>query len=87
LGVIVRLNVEIESVFSDDDFAYHEFISKDVLQTGKRNTQRIERKHLTFRTRLKRLARRTICYSKSWDMHTVVFGLLINVIEFGRKLV
>ncbi|MCL1970650.1 MAG: IS1 family transposase, partial [Candidatus Bathyarchaeota archaeon] len=29
--------------------------------------QRIERKHLTFRTRLKRLARKTICYSKSLE--------------------
>ena len=81
------LNVEIKSVFFDDNFAYHEFIPKDVLQTGKRNTQRNERKHLTFRTTLKWLARRTICYSKSWDMHTIVFGLLINVLEFGRKLV
>ncbi|MCL2291488.1 MAG: IS1 family transposase, partial [Candidatus Bathyarchaeota archaeon] len=42
--------------------------------------------HLTFRTRLKRLARRTICYSKSLDMHKIVFGLLINVLEFGCKL-
>jgi insertion element IS1 protein InsB len=75
------------AVFFDDNFAYHDAIPEGVLFTGKRNTQRIERKHLTFRTRLKRLARRTICYSKSWTMHTIVFGLLINVLEFGRKLV
>ncbi|MDR1992573.1 MAG: IS1 family transposase [Nitrososphaerota archaeon] len=37
--------------------------------------------------RLKRLARKTICYSKSWDMHTVVFGLVINVLEFGNELI
>jgi insertion element IS1 protein InsB len=79
------LNVEIEVVFSGDNFAYHEAIPKNILFTGKRNTQRIERKHLTFCTRFKRLARKTICYSKSWDMHTIVFGLLINVLEFGRK--
>ena len=59
----------------------------EVLTVSKKFTQRIERKHLTFRTRLKWLARRTICYSKSWDMHTIVFGLLINVLEFGCKLV
>jgi insertion element IS1 protein InsB len=74
-------------VFSDDNFAYRDAISTDILFAGKRNTQRILRKHLTFRTRFKRLARRTICYSKSWDMYTIVFGLLINVLEFGRKLV
>ncbi|MDR2699966.1 MAG: hypothetical protein LBC12_04045 [Nitrososphaerota archaeon] len=33
------------------------------------------------------MARRTICYSKSLDMHTVLFGLLINVLEFGNKLI
>jgi insertion element IS1 protein InsB len=87
LSLLSKLNVEIIAVFSDDNFAYHDAIPEGVLFTGKRNTQRIERKHLTFRTRLKRLARRTICYSKSWTMHTIVFGLLINVLEFGRKLV
>ena len=31
---------------------------------GKRNTQKTERKHLTLRTRIKRLARKTICFSE-----------------------
>ena len=86
-GLLLGLRVEIVAVFSDDNFAYHEIIPKNILHTGKRNTQRIERKHLTFRTRLKRLARKTICYSKSWEMHAILFGLLINVLEFGCKLV
>jgi len=86
LVLLSELNVEIEVVvFLDDNFAYHGAILKNILFTGKRNTQRIERKHLTFRTRLKRLARKTICYSKSWNMHTIVFGLLRNVLELGRK--
>ena len=63
LALLSGLNVEIIAVFSDDNFAYHDAMPVNVLGTGKRNTQRIERKHLTFRTRLKRLARRTICYS------------------------
>jgi insertion element IS1 protein InsB len=87
LTVLSKLNVEITRVFSDDNFAYHDAIPRDILQTGKRNTQRIERKHLTFRTRLKRLARKTICYSKSVEMHKTIFGLLINTLEFGCKLV
>ena len=86
VGLLYSLNIEIVRVYSDDNFAYHDIIPKNVLQTGKRNTQKIERKHLTFRTRLKRLARKTICYSKSVEMHTILFGLLINVIEFERKL-
>lgn len=32
----------------------------------------IERKHLTLRTRIKRLARKTICFSKSIFMHDKV---------------
>jgi len=47
---------------------------------------RIERKHLMFRTWLKRLARKTICYFKSLEMHKTLFGLLINAIEFACKL-
>ncbi|PZV04645.1 MAG: transposase, partial [Leptolyngbya sp.] len=53
---------------------------------GKRNTQKIERKHLTLRTRIKRLARKTICFSKSVLMHDVVIGLFINRYEFGLSI-
>jgi len=79
-------NLEIEAVYSDDNWAYHDIIPAGLLKTGKRNTQRIERKHLTFRTRLKRLARKTICYSKCATMHKIMISLLINVLEFSRQL-
>ncbi|QTA88632.1 Putative transposase, IS1 family [Desulfonema magnum] len=51
--------------------------------TGKRNTQKTERKHLTLRTRIRHLARKTICFSKMEKMHDIVIGLFINVYEFG----
>ena len=50
---------------------------------GKRNTQQIERNHLPLRTRMKRLARQTICFSKSLQMHDLVMGLFVNRYEFG----
>ena len=50
---------------------------------GKRHTQKIERKHLTFWTRLKRLPRKTICFSRSILMHDLVIGLFINRYAFG----
>jgi len=53
---------------------------------GKRQTQQIERKHLTLRTRIKRLARKTICFSKSVQMHDLVIGLFVNRYEFGRSI-
>ena len=54
----------IGTVYADNNFAYSSRISPDKLVTGKRNTQQIERDHLTLRTRIKRLARKTICFSK-----------------------
>ena len=50
---------------------------------GKRWTQQLERKHLTLRTRIKRLVRKTICFSRSVHMHDIVIGLFINRFEFG----
>ncbi len=50
---------------------------------GTRNTQKIERRHLTLRTRIKRLTRKTICFSKSIQMHDIVIGLFVNCYEFG----
>jgi len=52
-------------------------------QAGKRNTQQIERKHLTLRTRITRLVRKTICFSRSTQMHDIVIGLFVNRYEFG----
>ncbi len=49
-------------------------------------TQQIERKHLTLRTRLKRLARKTLCFSKSVLMHDTVIGLFVNRYEFGLSI-
>ena len=53
---------------------------------GKENTQKIERKHINLRTRIKRLVRRTLCFSKTEQMHDLVIGLCINRYEFGRAL-
>ena len=50
---------------------------------SKHNTQKIENKHLNLRTRIKRLARKTICFSKSVFIHDIVIGLFINRYEFG----
>ncbi|MSP27908.1 MAG: hypothetical protein EXR80_10505, partial [Methylococcales bacterium] len=39
-----------------------------------------------FRTWIKRLNRKTICFSKLELMHDTVIGLLINKVEFGRDI-
>ncbi len=67
----------------DDWGAYERHIDPAFHTVGKRNTQKIERKHLTLRTRIKRLARKTICFSKSIWLHDIVISLFINRYEFG----
>ncbi len=53
---------------------------------GKLSMQKIERKHLTLRTHLKRLARKTLCFSRSRVMHDLLIGLYMNRVEFGRAV-
>ncbi len=66
--------------------AYQRHLPVQMHEVGKKKTQRIERKHLRLRTRIKRLARRTICFSKSEEMHEGVIGLFINRYEFGLPI-
>lgn len=70
--------------YTDNLGAYERHLPTDQHEVGKRNTQKIERKHLTLRTRIKRLARRTICFSKLAKMHDIVIGIFINRYEFGN---
>ncbi len=63
--------------------AYTRHLAAEEHTPGKRNMQQIERKHLTLRTRIKRLVRRTICFSRSIEMHDIVIGLYVNRYEFG----
>ena len=75
----------IGTVYADNNYAYKERISTHILVSGKKNTQKIERDHLTLRTRIKRLCRKTICFSKNKDIHTAVIGTFINTFFFGVK--
>ena len=53
---------------------------------GKQHMQTIESKHINLRTRIKRLVRRTLCFSKTEWMHDLVIGLFVNRYEFGRVI-
>jgi IS1 family transposase/transposase-like protein len=66
--------------------AYTRHLDPEVHSPGKRNTQKIERKHLTIRMRIKRLVRQTICFSKTTQMHDLVIGLFVNRYAFGRAV-
>ena len=76
----------ISKFYTDGAGVYERHLPENKHEVGKDNTQKIERKHLTLRTRIKRLARKTICFSKSILMHDLVIGLFINRYEFELQI-
>lgn len=72
----------ISRFYTDAARVYQRHLALENHEIGKKNTQTIERKHLTLRTQLKGLACNTIYFSKS-IMHALVLGLFINRYEFG----
>jgi len=76
----------IRRYYTDSWGAYARHLAPEEHLPGKRNTQKIERKHLTLRTRIKRLVRKTICFSKTTQMHDIVIGLFVNRYAFGRAV-
>jgi insertion element IS1 protein InsB len=86
--VFLRLKTLLEPFvltrfYTDHWGTYTRHLDPDVHSPGKRNTQKIERKYLTIRTRIKRLVRKTICFSKTIQMHDIVLGLFVNRYAFG----
>jgi insertion element IS1 protein InsB len=73
----------ITRYFTDGWGTYERHLEAERHTVGKAHTQKIESKHLNLRTRIKRLVRRTICFSKTVHMHDLVIGLFINRYEFG----
>jgi insertion element IS1 protein InsB len=73
----------ITRYYTDSWGASTRHLDTDAHQAGKRNAQQIERKPLTLRTRIKRLVRKTICFSRSSQMHDIVLGLFVNRYECG----
>jgi insertion element IS1 protein InsB len=71
-------NIPINKYYTDDWGAYSRLLSIEKHIIGKDETWKIERKNLNFRTHLKRLNRKTICYSKNETIHDNVIGMYIE---------
>ncbi len=69
---------------TDDWEAYKRLLPKEKHLITKKYTQSIEWQNLNFRTRIKRLTRKTICFSKSEEIHDKVTGEFINREFFQR---
>lgn len=70
--------VQITRFYTDNWESYQNLIPEVRHWIGKAGTQRIERQNLNFRTHLKRLQRRTICFSKTRKMLEAVVRLYIH---------
>jgi insertion element IS1 protein InsB len=66
-------------VYTDKLRQYGTLLPRKIHRTRKKGTNHIERKNLTLRTHLKRLSRRTICFSKS----TIFLSACLKIYFWG----
>jgi insertion element IS1 protein InsB len=76
----------VKNYYTDDWGAYSRHIPAHMHKVGKEDTWKIERKNLNFRTHIKRLHRKTICFSKNEQIHDNVIGMYINRYYFKTGL-
>ena len=80
-GLLVPLG--IQHFYTDGADVYDRHLESAQHAVGKIHPQKMERQHLTCRTRRKRLMRKTSCFSKSILLQDIVIGLFVNRDEFG----
>ena len=78
------LQLHPKMIFTDRLKAYNSLIPRQQHNTRKKNTTVIERNNLTLRTHLKRLSRKTICFSKNFEMLEATLKLYLwgNQLKF-----
>ena len=86
MALLEESHIRVSRWITDAWWAYFDCLDQSIRLECKALLQSLERKHLTLRTRIKRLARRTICFSKSILVHDTVIGLFINQFFFDHKL-
>ena len=79
-------SIPIDLYYTDDWGAYTRNLPESKHCIGKDQTWRIERKNLNFRTHIKRINRKTICYSKNEMIHDNVIGMYIQRYYFKTGL-
>jgi insertion element IS1 protein InsB len=71
---------EAKRIYTDKLASYKYLIANPIHRTAIRGTNHIERKNLTLRTHLKRLNRRTICFSRS----IAILSACLRIYFWGR---
>ena len=76
----------ITHYYTDKAGVYQRHLPPAQHTVGKLGMQKIERMHLTLQTRLKRLTRKTLSFSRLCVMHDLLIGLYMNRVVFGRAV-
>jgi insertion element IS1 protein InsB len=71
-------HLPIETYCTDSWKSYKKYIPEEKHIISKRKTTHIERRNRDFRTHLKRLTRKTVCFSKKDDLH---YGIIKTYIQ------
>jgi hypothetical protein len=82
LITLIRRNMKLQLIRLWDRILLRKRSLIETINDQLKNISQIERKHLTLRTRIKRLTRKTICFSRSIQMHDIVIGLFVNRVVF-----
>ncbi len=80
--MLINAGISVAFWITDQWIAYQDCLNDQERMVDKAALQSLERKHLTLRTRIKRLTRKTICFSKSEIIHKTIIGLFINYYFF-----
>ncbi len=73
----------IRFITTDGWGSYAREVEPEKHLVGKILTQRIERHNLNLRIHIKRLARRTLCYSRSIEIHEKLIGTYIEKYHYN----
>jgi insertion element IS1 protein InsB len=86
-GLLDKLSIfPIRMYYTDGWQSYAALIPPEQHQIGKDNTWRIERTNLTLRTHIKRLHRKTICFSKNERIHDNVIGMYLEYYYYNNSI-
>ena len=77
LALLNRFNIAF--YITDALPVYKVLLSATSRVASRKYTQRIERHNLNLRTHIKRLTRRTICFSKSEEMHDKIISWYLTI--------
>jgi len=81
--LLKQAGIKVKRWLCDNWGSYFHYLKPSQRRVGKDLTWQIERRNLDFRTRIKRLQRRTVGFSKTVLMHDTLIAYFINSVFWG----